>query len=146
MIAHILFRCLGNACYFGFIQQPAEVLLMAIRMIWSFSRDSGIPFPNFFRKTSPRTSTPLRTVWLTIACSFLLGLPMLVSTVAFTAVISISSIGLQIAYGVPIAGGPALVRKPDPIIHMHAEFELSLSACHCMAMEISSACSSTPQQ
>ena len=70
-------------------------------MIWSFSRDNGIPFSGFFQRIHAGTCTPLRTVWLSVVAAFLLGTPILISTAAFTAVVSISTIGLQISYGLP---------------------------------------------
>ncbi|KAK9809405.1 hypothetical protein WJX73_003093 [Symbiochloris irregularis] len=72
------------------------------RMIFAFARDNGIPFSSFFRTVSTRMHSPIRSLWLSVAIAFALGLPLLVSTVAFTAVVSIASIGLQVSYGIPI--------------------------------------------
>ena len=58
----------------------------------------------------PPTLTTLRThtVWLACILSFVLGLPSLGSSVAFSAATSISTIGLYISYGTsyPIPGSP----------------------------------------
>ncbi|KAK9809437.1 hypothetical protein WJX73_007100 [Symbiochloris irregularis] len=72
------------------------------RMIYAFARDGGLPFSPFFRRVSPRLHIPMRTLWLSVTCAFVLGLPLLKSTVAFIAVVSISSLGLTISYGIPI--------------------------------------------
>ena len=85
--------------------------LMLDRMIWSFARDKGIPMSAFFRKTSESTNTPLRTVWLSVLIAFVMGTPMVGSTTAFTAVVSIATIGLTIAYGIPIAIRLTIGRK-----------------------------------
>ncbi|KAG2337384.1 APC amino acid permease [Suillus weaverae] len=69
------------------------------RMMFAFARDGGIPGHTFFRKVDSKRATPVRTVWLACALSFLLGLPSLGSTVAFSAATSIATIGLYISYG-----------------------------------------------
>ncbi|KAI0668213.1 amino acid transporter [Trametes maxima] len=73
------------------------------RMMYAFARDGGIPGHKFFHKVSKQTQTPLRTVWLACTLSFILALPSLGSSVAFSAVTSIATIGLYISYGIPIA-------------------------------------------
>ncbi|KAG1765043.1 amino acid/polyamine transporter I [Suillus placidus] len=73
------------------------------RMMFAFARDGGIPGHTFFRKVDSKRGTPVRTVWLACALSFLLGLPSLGSAVAFSAATSIATIGLYISYAIPIA-------------------------------------------
>ena len=72
-------------------------------MVWSFSRDQAVPGHQLWSKVHPRTGTPVYAVWFCATIAFILGLPMLDSTVAFEAVVSISVIGLYISYGIPIA-------------------------------------------
>ncbi|KAF8621430.1 hypothetical protein AX15_007790 [Amanita polypyramis BW_CC] len=72
------------------------------RMMFAFARDGGIPGHTFFHKVSERWRSPIRTVWLACTLSFILGLPSLGSSVAFTAATSIATIGLYISYGIPI--------------------------------------------
>ena len=55
-------------------------------MIWAFARDGGIPGHKFFYKADPKTGSPTRTVWFACTLAFILGLPSLGSSVAFTAV------------------------------------------------------------
>ncbi|GAA6055295.1 hypothetical protein JCM3770_004824 [Rhodotorula araucariae] len=71
------------------------------RMFYAFSRDSGIP--RWFDYVDKRTQAPFRTVWLAVVLAFILALPSLGSSVAFTAVTSIATIGLYISYAIPIA-------------------------------------------
>ncbi|KAH9895695.1 amino acid transporter [Cubamyces lactineus] len=73
------------------------------RMMYAFARDGGIPGHKFFHKVSRGTKSPIRTVWLACTLSFILALPSLGSSVAFSAVTSIATIGLYISYAIPIA-------------------------------------------
>ncbi|KAN0119003.1 APC amino acid permease [Russula decolorans] len=73
------------------------------RMMYAFSRDGAIPGSKFLHKVDRRWRSPIRTVWLACALSFILGLPSLGSSVAFSAATSIATIGLYISYGIPTA-------------------------------------------
>ncbi|KAF3760458.1 amino acid transporter [Cryphonectria parasitica EP155] len=73
------------------------------RMMFAFSRDGGIP--EFFHKVDQRFRSPIRAIWLAATLSFILALPSLGSTVAFSAATSIATIGLYISYGLPILIG-----------------------------------------
>ncbi|KAH9914364.1 amino acid transporter [Epithele typhae] len=73
------------------------------RMMYAFARDGGIPGAKFFHKVDTKRKSPVRTVWLACTLSFILGLPSLGSTVAFSAATSIATLGLYISYGIPIA-------------------------------------------
>lgn len=92
-------------------------------MIYAFARDGGIPGHRFFHSVDKRWKSPVRTgepsqdsfshnthptihglvwsVWLSCLLAFLLGLPSLGSSVAFSAATSIATIGLYISYGTP---------------------------------------------
>ncbi|KAI0268565.1 APC amino acid permease [Russula aff. rugulosa BPL654] len=69
------------------------------RMMYAFSRDGAIPGSKFLHKVDRRWRSPIRTVWLACTLSFILGLPSLGSSVAFSAATSIATIGLYISYG-----------------------------------------------
>ncbi|THH14288.1 hypothetical protein EW146_g6021 [Bondarzewia mesenterica] len=73
------------------------------RMMYAFARDGGIPGHKFFHIVDKRWKSPVRTVWLACTLSFILGLPSLGSSVAFSAATSIATIGLYISYAIPIA-------------------------------------------
>ena len=73
------------------------------RMMFGFARDGGLP--RFFTNVDTRFKSPIRTIWLGATLSFLLAIPSLGSTVAFTAATSIATIGLYISYGLPILIG-----------------------------------------
>ena len=61
------------------------------RMMFGFSRDGGLP--HFFDKVDKRHRAPIRAIWLAATLSFLLAVPSLGSTVAFSAATSIATIG-----------------------------------------------------
>ena len=73
------------------------------RMMFAFSRDRGIP--RWFAHVDQRFRSPIRTIWLAATLSFLLAVPSLGSSVAFTAATSIATIGLYLSYGFPILIG-----------------------------------------
>ncbi|KAI0153159.1 amino acid/polyamine transporter I [Xylariaceae sp. FL1272] len=73
------------------------------RMMFAFARDGGIH--PFFHKVDERFASPIRAVWLAATLSFILALPSLGSSVAFSAATSIATIGLYISYGIPILLG-----------------------------------------
>ncbi|KAK9908694.1 hypothetical protein WJX75_001534 [Coccomyxa subellipsoidea] len=77
-------------------------LVTNARMMWSFSRDGGVPLYKVWAAVNRRTRTPTNAVWAMTALAFLLGLPMLYSLAAFQAIGSISSVGLWLSYGIPI--------------------------------------------
>lgn len=52
-----------------------------------------------------RFKAPIRTIWLAAFLAFLLAIPSLGSSVAFSAATSIATIGLYISYGLPILIG-----------------------------------------
>ncbi|WP_406211360.1 amino acid permease [Kitasatospora sp. NBC_01560] len=72
------------------------------RMIYAFSRDGALPGSALWHRIDPRTRTPTNAVWLATGGALLLGLPALWNSTAYTAVTSISVIGLYISYVVPV--------------------------------------------
>src|SRR4029077_11388246 len=72
------------------------------RMIYAFSRDGAIPGSRFWHKVNPRTRTPTNSIWLAVVGAFIIGLPYLWNLEAYAAVTSIATIGLYVAYGIPI--------------------------------------------
>jgi amino acid transporter len=76
------------------------------RMVYAFSRDGAVPGSKLWSKVNPRTKTPTNSVWFAAAGAALLGLPSLYqhggASIAFFAVVSIGTVGLYIAYAIPI--------------------------------------------
>ncbi|MGA5822003.1 amino acid permease [Kitasatospora sp. NPDC094028] len=72
------------------------------RMIYAFSRDGALPGSRLWHRIDPRTQTPTSAVWLATGGALLLGLPALWNETTYTAVTSISVIGLYISYVIPV--------------------------------------------
>ncbi len=71
------------------------------RMIYAFSRDGAVPFHNVWHKLD-RNRTPRNAILLAVVCSFILAVPSVWNFVAYVAVTSVATIGLYIAYALPI--------------------------------------------
>jgi amino acid transporter len=71
------------------------------RMIYAFSRDGAIPFHNVWHHLD-RGRTPRNAIILAAAAAFVLGIPTVWNYTAYVAVTSIATIGLYLAYGLPI--------------------------------------------
>jgi amino acid transporter len=69
------------------------------RMLFAFARDGGAPFSSRLAQVSDRFRTPAVAVWTCVATAFLLAL----WSRAYSVIVSISTIGLYAAYGLPIA-------------------------------------------
>ena len=59
--------------------------------------DKGVPLSKVFRALNEHTRTPVNATWAMAALAFLLGLPLLYSTSVFSAIASISSVGLYLS-------------------------------------------------
>ncbi|KAF5188094.1 Amino-acid permease bat1-like protein [Thalictrum thalictroides] len=80
------------------------------RMAYAFSRDGAMPFSSYWHKVNEH-EVPLNAVWFSAFISFCMALTSLGSLVAFQAMVSIATIGLYIAYALPIFFRVTLARK-----------------------------------
>nr|XP_009387852.1 PREDICTED: amino-acid permease BAT1 homolog [Musa acuminata subsp. malaccensis] len=71
------------------------------RMAYAFSRDGAMPLSSFWHRVN-RQEVPINAVWLSALVSFCMALTSLGSLVAFQAMVSIATIGLYVAYAMPI--------------------------------------------
>ncbi len=71
------------------------------RMIYAFSRDGAVPGHNLWHSLN-RGRTPRNAIILSVVCAFILATPTVFDFVAYVAVTSIATIGLYIAYAMPI--------------------------------------------
>ena len=71
------------------------------RMIYAFSRDGAVPGHHLWHSLN-RGRTPRNAILLSVVCAFILAVPTVVDFVAYVAVTSIATIGLYIAYALPI--------------------------------------------
>ncbi|KAG2436300.1 hypothetical protein HXX76_006611 [Chlamydomonas incerta] len=78
-----------------------STLTYVSRILFAYSRDKAVPLSWLWIKYNKTVKGPLIAVWGTAFAAWLLGLPMLGSEQAFTAIISLSTIALNIAYVVP---------------------------------------------
>ncbi|GLC56117.1 hypothetical protein PLESTB_001066200 [Pleodorina starrii] len=78
-----------------------STLTYVSRILFAYSRDRAVPLAWLWIKYNKTVKGPLIAVWGTAFAAFLLGLPMLGSEEAFTAIISLSTIALNIAYVAP---------------------------------------------
>ncbi|CAF3690021.1 unnamed protein product [Rotaria sp. Silwood1] len=85
------------------------------RIGFAMARDGVFPLSSYLRWIFPRTKTPLATIALVTTMDFLLLLLQLVSTTAFSAIISISTLGFQLSYVMPIFFRCTVARKTFPI-------------------------------
>jgi choline transport protein len=77
-------------------------LATASRQTWAFARDRGLPFSVYFAHVNRRLALPLRAIVLCSILPMLLGLINIGSTVAFNALVSLTTAGLFISYLIPI--------------------------------------------
>ncbi|KAJ1382937.1 Amino acid/polyamine transporter I [Sesbania bispinosa] len=80
------------------------------RMAYAFSRDGAMPLSSLWHKVN-KQEVPIYAVWLSVIVSFCMALTSLGSIVAFEAMVSIATIGLYIAYALPIFFRVTLARK-----------------------------------
>jgi amino acid transporter len=100
----MLFITVGAQFYCGM-----SSITSASRMMFAFSRDGAIPGHRLWRRLNAER-VPVYSIWAIAVLAFLLALPAYFSTgigvgagyVAYAAVTSIATIGLYIAYAIPI--------------------------------------------
>src|SRR5678815_1089654 len=68
------------------------------RMLFAFARDGGPPGSRLLKQVSPRFATPAWAVWTCVVIAFLLA----IWSQAYSVIVSISTLGLYAAYGLPI--------------------------------------------
>lgn len=72
------------------------------RIGFAMARDQAFPFSNFLKQVHIKTKTPIVMIGLVFVLDALFCLLPLVSTTAFAAITSITTIGYQISYAIPI--------------------------------------------
>jgi len=78
-------------------------LAAASRQLWSFARDRGVPFSDFFAYVTPGWNIPLNSVLGSLAITILLSLINIGSTVALNAIVSLTIAALVSSYIVSIS-------------------------------------------
>ncbi|KAL8631837.1 hypothetical protein Q9189_002417 [Teloschistes chrysophthalmus] len=99
-----------------------SVQTSASRMLWSFSRDMGVPGWRQLQKVHPRSTLPIYCIAMTSICTCLLSLITLGSSVALDDVLSITAAGLYASYLVALSF--LLYRRCTGGIEHHADGEI----------------------
>ncbi|CAO2167694.1 unnamed protein product [Urochloa humidicola] len=92
--------CLGAIAVNIFLCGVANITSDS-RLGYAFSRDGAMPFSNVWHRVN-KQEVPLNVVWLSVSVAFAMALTSLGSQVAFQAMVSIATLGLYIAYALPI--------------------------------------------
>lgn len=71
------------------------------RMIFAFARDHGMPASPLWSQISKKYRSPAPAIWLAIGVAFLIA----IYSRAYSVIVSISTIGLYVSYGIPILLG-----------------------------------------
>lgn len=77
-------------------------LTVTIRTAFAVARDGGFPFSTYVQQVNPRSKVPEYAVFAVFLMGSSLLLLQLISSTAFVAVTSTSTIGFQISYAIPI--------------------------------------------
>lgn len=93
MLALFIFNGLGQA---------ASVMTSSSRLTWSFARDGGLPFSDYFSHVDETWMVPARALWLQCGIIVLVGILYLFANTVLQAILSVSTIALTISYGMPI--------------------------------------------
>lgn len=81
----------------------AETMTLAnSRTIYSFARDGAFIFPKFFAKVSPNYDVPIPALCFSMAIQIIIVILYLSSDVVFNTIISLTTIGHELAYVIPI--------------------------------------------
>ena len=68
------------------------------RMLFAFARDGGAPGSKALARVSERFRTPAVAIWVCVATAFVLA----IWSRAYSVIVSISTIGFYVSYGIPI--------------------------------------------
>lgn len=84
------------------IGQNLSLATTASRLTWSFARDGGVPFYNYFAKVDDYWRVPVRATWAQGFIAGLVGVLYLFANTVLEAILSVSTIALTISYAIPI--------------------------------------------
>ncbi|CAO1614434.1 unnamed protein product [Parajaminaea phylloscopi] len=86
-------------------------LTVALRSVWAFSRDGGLPFSHVLAKVDPTLQLPVNATLTSTAIICSLGLISLGSTAALSAFTGAATICLGVSYAIPITMSMLRSRK-----------------------------------
>ncbi|KAL5340935.1 amino acid/polyamine transporter I [Aspergillus crustosus] len=88
---------------FNGLGQGISILTTASRLTWSFARDGGVLWSQYFALIDPTWKAPVRALWLQGFLIALVGVLYLFASPVLEAILSVSTIALTVSYGIPIA-------------------------------------------
>ncbi|KAF4452968.1 hypothetical protein F53441_4199 [Fusarium austroafricanum] len=88
---------------FNSVGQGVSCATSSSRLTWSFARDGGLPYADYFTYVDPYWQVPARALILQGVIINLVGLLYLFSSTTLSAILSVSTITLTISYAIPIA-------------------------------------------
>ncbi|KAG2731758.1 hypothetical protein G9P44_005345 [Scheffersomyces stipitis] len=95
-LAQIIFDVLGKWALtfmvliaFAQFLMGASILTAISRQIWAFARDNGLPFSRIIKKVNKKLSVPINAVWFGGIMSIIIGLLVLIGTVATNALFTL---------------------------------------------------------
>ncbi|KAI9288839.1 amino acid/polyamine transporter I [Umbelopsis sp. AD052] len=89
----------------------SALTLGSSRMVYAFSRDGAMPFSKYLHSLNDKTKSPVWAVWFNIVVAGLLGLLFIINSTAYTAIVSVNTIGSQLSYFFPILLRITISRK-----------------------------------
>lgn len=72
------------------------------RALYAFARDEGLPLSRLWRQVHPKRGTPGPAIWLTVVMAFVPLIATLFFPDTYSVVASVSTIGLYLAYCLPV--------------------------------------------
>lgn len=82
--------------------QAVSILTSSGRLTWSFARDGGIPYSDYFAGVNNYWNVPARSMYLQGVLVALVGVLYTFANTVLEAILSVSTIALTISYGMPI--------------------------------------------
>jgi amino acid transporter len=80
----------------------SALTLGSSRMVYAFARDGAMPMSKRLHSLNKKTQSPVFAVWFNVVVAGLLGILFMVNSTAYTAIVSVNTIGSQLSYLVPI--------------------------------------------
>jgi amino acid transporter len=78
------------------------LLTTASRILWAFARDGGTPFSTRLGSLGSKSQIPVTSILVSTTIVILLGALNIASTTAFSAILSLTVVGLNLSYLMPV--------------------------------------------
>ena len=84
-----------------YLSSCPAVITTGSRLIWSFARHGGLPYPNWIGKVEPKSQVPVNAVYLTATVGALIGLLLFGPTTVLNGVFGAGAVCFFFSYGMP---------------------------------------------